>query len=266
MIDILQNQIKDFPSREEKINHLREFLQILNLKIIYDLGYFKNLSFVGGTALRILFDLRRFSEDLDFSLTSRKNYDFEVFIQKMHSQLSNYGLAVELKKQAKKTVANLDVKFTDILFDLGLSPLKEEKLFIKVEIDTNPPNGAEIDISLVNKTYIFTVAHYDIPSLFATKIHACFYRKYIKGRDFYDLIWYLGKKVKPNFELLNNAIVQTHGQREPVNEGNYKQFLKEQLARIDFSQARRDVERFLEDKKELDLLNRDLILRLIDSA
>lgn len=95
MLDILKKQIAGFRSREDKINHLREFLQILILKIIYDTGYFRNLSFVGGTALRILYDLRRFSEDLDFSLFQKSHYDFRVFGKTLYQQLKNYGLEMD---------------------------------------------------------------------------------------------------------------------------------------------------------------------------
>lgn len=266
MLEIFQKQIKDFPTTEEKVNHLREFLQILILKIIYDVGFFKNLSFVGGTALRILYETKRFSEDLDFSLTNKKSYGFEAFSNKLENQLKNYSLEVDARKQDKNIVQSLDLKFKNILFALGLSSMKEKKLFIKIEIDANPPQGAGTEISLVNKSYVFTVAHYDLPSLYATKIHACFFRKYVKGRDFYDLIWYLGKRIEPNFVLLNNAIHQTHGQREMITENNFNQFLKEELSRIDFGAVRKDVKRFLEDKGELRLLDKKIILGLVNKG
>jgi len=107
---------------------------------------------------------------------------------------------------------------------------------------------------------VFTVTHNDIPSLFATKLHACFFRGFIKGRDFYDLLWYLGKKIKPNFDLLNNAIQQTHPGRTPVTESNFKEFLENELGRIDLRKAQQDVARFLEDKQELKLIDRETFL------
>jgi len=263
MLEILKQQLKDIPTVEEKTNSLREFLQILVLKIIYDLGLFKNLSFVGGTALRILYDLRRFSEDLDFSLTNTEKYDFAGFTNSLDQQLSNYGLQVETRTEDKKVIQNIDIKFKGLLAQLSLSGHKSERLFIKVEIDTNPPQGANLELSLVNKTYIFTVSHYDLPSLYATKLHACFFRKYVKGRDFYDLVWYLGKRIKPNFELLNNAIAQTESKKSPVTEANFSEFLRSQLSAIDFTVVRKDVDRFLEDKTELRLLDKDLIMQLV---
>jgi predicted nucleotidyltransferase component of viral defense system len=264
MIEILRKEIDKFHSREEKINHLREFLQILILKIIYDTGFMANLVFTGGTALRILFDLRRFSEDLDFSLVHRKNYDFVDFSRTLKDRLSQYGLLVETKKKTEKYVQKVDVRFIEILFKLSLSSMHSENLLIRIEIDTNPPAGGRTEISTVNKTFIFQVVHFDIPSLFATKIHACFYRKYTKGRDFYDLLWYLTKKAEPNFRLLNNAIRQTQGDKVPaVSKDNLGTFLRDKLKKVDFKTVRKDVERFLEDKNEVALLNRETFLDLV---
>lgn len=260
MLDVLKKQVAGFPSREEKLNYLREFLQILILKIIGDTGYFRNLSFVGGTALRILYDLRRFSEDLDFSLFEKSHYDFQQLGDRLQQQMRNYGLEADFKMQQKNAVQNIEIRVTNILLPLGLSSHKGEKLFIKLEIDSNPPAGARTEISLVSRTYVFTVTHYDIPSLFATKLHACFFRGFVKGRDFYDLLWYLGKRIKPNFDLLNNAIRQTHPERGPVTESNFKEFLENELSKIDFKKAQQDVARFLEDKAELKLIDREVFL------
>jgi len=155
------------------------------------------------------------------------------------------------------------LRFKDVLFNLGLSNLKEQKLSIGLEIDTCPPKGWNTDISLISKSFVFTVTHYDLPSLYTTKLHACFFRKYVKGRDFYDLVWYLGKGILPNFLLLNNAIAQAEGRRAVVTEENFKKFLLEKLENIDFAKVRKDVERFLVDKKELKLLDGQLIKQLL---
>ncbi len=263
MLDTIKKHLNDKMSIEEKTHLVREDLQIIILKILYDLGMFKAMAFVGGTALRILFDLRRFSEDLDFSITQDKSYDFNKLSQDLQYQLEKYGLDVDIKENDQKTVQNIMLRFKDILSSLGLSPLKSQKLSVRLEIDTNPPAGWKTDISLINKMYTFTVVHYDAPSLYASKLCACFFRKYVKGRDFYDLVWYLGKKIMPNFELLNNAIRQIDSHVTMVTEQNFKEFLKTQLAKIDFSNVRRDVERFLVDKEELKLLDKDLIMQLI---
>lgn len=266
MFDVLRAQFTPAMSMEEKLNRGREFLQIMALKTIYDKGWFASLAFVGGTALRVLYGLRRFSEDLDFSCIRKEGYD----IKKIASQLSHEfllnGLALDVRLKMDKTVQCMYLKFPRLLYDLGLSVHRDEKFMIKLEVDTNPPIGGKIERTLVNKTYIFSITHFDLASMYAGKLCACFYRKYIKGRDFYDFIWYLTKKTKPNYIVLNNAIMQIQGKSPGLSEQNIKEFLLEKIQIVDFDQVVKDVERFLEDKSELKLFERDLIKHSIEAV
>ena len=259
MIEIFQERLSPDMDEQEKLNRVRELLQIIALKIMYEKNTLGRLAFVGGTALRILFDLRRFSEDLDFSLYEREGFDFREMTQELVSGFQLYGLKADIKIKDSKTVHCAYLRFGKLLRELGLSPLADQKVTIRLEVDTNPPAGAAVVKSMVNKTYMFYVAHHDLPSLFAGKLSACFFRKFVKGRDFYDLIWYLGRKVKPNYELLNNAIQQTQGVSPQLDEHKIKDFLIENLERIDLEQAARDVERFLEDRSELKLFDKGLL-------
>ena len=263
LLDLIKESLNDRMSQEEKMHLVREELQILILKILFDVGAFKNLAFVGGTALRIIFGLRRFSEDLDFSLIQKRGYNLDKLAKTVQYQLQKYGFDIDIKKNDRKNVQILMVKFKDVLFTLGLSNLKQQKLSIGLEIDTYPPEGWNTEVSLITRRFIFTVTHYDLPSLYATKLHACFFRKYVKGRDFYDFVWYLGKGILPNFTLLNNAISQTEGRKAGVSRENFKEFLLEKLKKVDFSKVRGDVERFLIDKEELKLLDERLIKQVI---
>lgn len=255
MIDLLKQQFASETTREGKVNRVREFLQIAALKIMYDKDHFKNLAFVGGTALRILYDLKRFSEDMDFSLIDRRGYSFSNMNSEIKSGLELYGLDVEARVKEEKTVQSSFLKFPRLLKSLGLSRLDSEKLSIKFEVDSNPPAGWKIERTIVNKFYLMNLTHFNTPSLYATKLHACFFRKYIKGRDFYDLAWYIGRKVIPNFTLLNNAIAQTKGKSPGISGKNFNEFLIGELKKIDFKAAKRDVERFLEDKNDLKLID-----------
>jgi len=265
MLDIIKSHLNEEMGREEKIHLVKEDLHLIILKTIYDIGMFGHLAFVGGTALRILFDLRRFSEDLDFSLIRGKGYNFIKFSRAIEYQLKKYGFDVDVKKNDLRIVQRILVRFKNILMILGLSDMREQKLSVGIEIDARPPKGWETDISLISKMFVFTVTHYDIASLYATKIHACFFRKYVKGRDFYDLVWYLGKKILPNLILLNNAIAQTESKKIVVTETNFREFLLEKMIKVDFAKVRKDVERFLVDKGELKLLNKELIKELLST-
>jgi len=265
MYEILKKQYDENMPLEFKIAHLREFLQILILKIIYDKGYFKNITFTGGTALRIIYNIRRFSEEIDFSLTKKRNFNFNKFLSDLEYELKQYGLDVEMNKKDEKTAKSIMIKFKKILFKLGLSQSKEQKLSVKLEIDTKPPSGWNLQMSLISKTFIFTVTHFDLPSLYATKLHACFFRKYTKGRDIYDLLWYLGQNIQPNFKLLNNAIKQTEKKIYRITQSNFKDFLLDMIERIDFTKAKKDVERFLIDKLELKLFNKNIMRKIIEN-
>lgn len=266
MIDVLKQQFTPEMPQEEKLNRTRELLQIMALKALYDHNAFENIAFVGGTALRILYNLRRFSEDLDFSLTNAKGYDFKELNAHLVRYFKLNGLEMESKPKVENTVHSAFLKFGGLMKELGLSGHKEQALSIKLEVDTNPPQGGETTSTLINKTYLFNVRHFDLPSMYATKLHACFYRRYTKGRDFYDFIWYLGRRTEPNFVLLNNAIKQTEGKNPALSEKNFKDFLLSGLGKVDLRAARTDVERFLEDKSELKLFDQKSMESAINSA
>ncbi len=266
MIEVIKQQFKPGMSENDRLNSTREFLQILCLKIMSEQRIFDHCAFVGGTSLRVLFDLRRFSEDLDFSLIEQRGYDFKQINEKIIKSFHLYGLPVETKVRMEGNIHNLMMKFSGLLKDLGLSGLPGQKLSIKLEVDINPPAGWQIKNTVVNKLYMFNIAHYDLPSLYAGKLHACLFRKFTKGRDCYDFVWYMGRKIKPNFLFLNNAIQQTQHVNLEINEENFKKFLLEYIQRLDFDAVKKDVERFLEDKNELNIFNPKFIVDTIDSV
>ncbi|HBB67223.1 MAG TPA: hypothetical protein DCZ93_07970 [Elusimicrobia bacterium] len=266
MIEVLKQQFTAAMPAEEKLNRTREFLQVMALKNLSDRNAFENLAFVGGTALRILYDMRRFSEDLDFSLVLAKGYDFKEINSGLvrHFKLNN--LEAESKPKVEKTVHSTFLKFPGVLKELGLGAFEAQKLSIKLEVNSNPPKGWKLADTTLNKTYIFSVRHFDLPSMLATKIHACFFRKYTKGRDFYDLVWYLGRKVSPNIELLNNAIQQTEGKKPGITRATLKDFMLGKLGKIDFNVAVEDVRRFIVDESELRVINKNSLSSLISEA
>ncbi len=267
MLELIRQQVQAEVDPEARLNKAREILQILALKILYDKDHFEQLVFTGGTALRILFDLHRFSEDLDFSLVHGRSFDWSRCVRDLEKGYADRGLSVETSTDAQgtKAVQGVMLKFKRIHKALGIAAPKDQKLSIKIEVDTHPPEGGRVVRTVINKTYLFTVTHFDISSLFATKLHAVFFRKYTKGRDVYDLIWYLSKKVKPNLALLNNAIEQTQGKVPHLNERTLKAYLLSRIESIDLVLARKDVERFLIDQAELKLFDRDVLKGLVSS-
>lgn len=264
MIDLMEKRIAKYSTYEEKFNSLREFCQLLTLKTLDELGGFKHIAFVGGTALRILYDLNRFSEDLDFCLIGKENYSFLDLMTAIEKSLQLYNLDITIKSKERTGVASAFIKFNSVLNDLNLSPYKDKRLMIKFEVDQRPPREYHTQLSVINDEFLIGINHFDLASLFAGKLHAVLCSKYTKGRDFYDLVWYLSKRVVPNFEFLNNAIMQTENEDRNITVENFANILQDKIATTNFDQVKSDVLPFLRDQSELRFFNKayfDALLR-----
>lgn len=249
-----------------KFNLMREYLQFYILKIMQDEGMFRETAFLGGTALRFLHGLPRYSEDLDFSNTGKPAYIFTALLKKIKGELSLSGYNVEALPAKEKTVNGAFIKFAGLMHEAGISPLKSHKLSIKIEIDTNPPAGATLQTKVVNKFFPVTFLSYDLSSLFAGKFHALLSRKYTKGRDYFDLGWYLSrwKDILPNFILLENALKQTGWNKDFPTQDTWKNFLGEVIQKTDWKTVKQDTERFLEKASDLDVFTKENLLLLLE--
>jgi len=267
MKDILAAKLARLGSNEEKYNAAREFLQELILQIIDRQGYFAHLAFVGGTALRILYDLPRFSEDLDFCLVKKSGFRFARLLAVLKRELSLNGFEVEAAAdQKEKNVLGEFIRFKGLLFELGLTGHKNEKLFIKLEIDARPPGGYRTEVVMVNKSFLYKVQSYDLASLFAAKLHAFLFRKYSKGRDYYDLLWFLARKTPVNYELLSAAAEQTEGGKFQLDAAGLKLRLIEKIDRTNFPRVAGDAAIFMERRQEEEYLTRDHFLAAVEKA
>jgi predicted nucleotidyltransferase component of viral defense system len=222
--------------------------------------------FTGGTALRFVYRIKRFSEGIDFSLSARgKQIDFNEMMRDIAREFKQAGYALEIKTKTGSTVKSALLKFSGILFETGLSPLKDEKFSIKVEIDSRPPEGGIEAHTMVNAPFMFYIQHYNLESLFSGKVHALLCRKYTKGRDWYDLMWYLSKfkDIEPNYTMLNNAMAQTFKEPPQFTRENWKAEIKKTVATLDWEKVRGDVGRFLEYQSELNLLVPETFINLL---
>lgn len=265
MFEIMAEKLKNIEGNANKYNYLREYLQLLILRILDEKGYFRQLAFVGGTALRILYDLRRFSEDLDFSLVSKKDYQFSEIMTALQRSLEKQNFDVDITSKTEKTVASAFIKFNQLLYQLNLSPHKEKKISVKFEVDQHPPLGYKTELSLFNKEFLFSINHYDLPSLYASKLHAVLCRRYTKGRDYYDLLWYFGHRIEPNYLLLERAIEQTEHKKLVLDKKNLHALLENHLEKVDFSKIKKDIEPFLEDHQELRYFTKDFFVKAISA-
>ena len=166
-----------------RLNVLREYAQASVLRSLHESEAFRALSFVGGTALRFLYDLPRFSEDLDFSVETLSEYAPEAWLVKLRRDLSFAGFDAVATWNDRKAVHVGWVRIADLLQEAGLAPLAEQKLSVKLEIDTRPPSGADTLTRVVNRHLLVAFRHHDLPSLMAGKVHAPLTRRYPKGRD-----------------------------------------------------------------------------------
>ena len=250
----------------EARNLAREYLQALILQSLQRTGAMTVLAFHGGTALRFLFSLPRFSEDLDFALEGNSNnYDFRAYLQSIRKDLEAQGYIITLRANDGKTVHNAFVRFPNLLFDLGLSPHQDEVLAVKLEVDTNPPAGARLTTSLVRRHVLLNVQHHDQSSLLAGKLHAILQRPYFKGRDLYDLMWYLSdrKWPAPNLDLLNNALKQTGWTGETMSTNNWREVVGKKIGSTSWEQVVGDVRPFIASPNDLELLTRENLLNLL---
>ena len=248
-----------------KLNTMREYLQAYILRVMHDEGVFRSAAFLGGTALRFLYDLPRFSEDLDFSSAGKQTFSFQALLKKIISELSSAGYDVSATYNDRKTVNSSFIKFSNLMFEAGISPLKSQKFSIKVEIDSNPPKGAVFTTQIVNKFFPISFLSYNIESLLAGKLHALLSRKYTKGRDYFDLGWYLSKwkGIEPNFIFLKNGLKQTGWNRDFPGESNWRDLICEVVEKADWKKIEQDVGPFLENPSDLNIFTKENILHLL---
>ncbi|MFH1441415.1 MAG: nucleotidyl transferase AbiEii/AbiGii toxin family protein [Candidatus Omnitrophota bacterium] len=248
-----------------KLNVMREYLQAYILKIMRDEGLFRYAAFLGGTALRFLYGLPRFSEDLDFSLVKSGEYNFSSLMQRIKEELLLAGYDVSLTYSDDKNVHSAFVRFIGLMYEAGISPLKSQKFSIKVEIDTLPPKGEVLTTEIVNKYFPVAFLSYDLPSLLSGKLHALLSRKYTKGRDFFDLGWYLSrwKGISPNITLLHNALKQTGWKKELLDEKNWRDFIYDVVKKADWKKVTEDAQNFLENPSDMNIFSQGNMLKLI---
>ena len=266
MLEMLEQLISKFSNNIDKYNFLREYFQLLVLKILDEQGFFREITFLGGTALRILYDLERFSEDLDFNVIDSKNFDFTAMLNKIQKELQLMGMDVVIMVKDRPTVAIAHIKFNSILYHFGISQLPDQKLMVKFEVDKNPPLGFTTETSLINKSFLININHLDQSSLFAGKLLAIFCRKYAKGRDYYDLLWFLTRKTKLNLTYLNAGLSQKNFFNTHLALADVKIFLIKKIETLDFSMILKDVSPFLLDFKQARFFEKQVFLSAINAA
>lgn len=248
-------------------NAIFEVNQQIILAGLYNGGFFDKAAFYGGTCLRIFYGLKRFSEDLDFSLLCPdENFDFSRYFQPIIDAFALVGRSVDITKKDKKSFGNVESAFlkdnTDV-FDISFQTDKSIK--IKIEVDTCPPMKFQTEQKLLLQPQAFMTRCFTLPDLFAGKMHALVYRAWknrVKGRDWYDFVWYVSNNVPLDFEHLAERAREFNG--EELDKASFLVKLKERLATADISQVKSDVLPFIRAPRELDLWSNDFFLQVAD--
>ena len=266
MKEYLAELVRTAPTPAQGRNVAREYLQARILGCLQRAGAMVPLAFHGGAALRFLYASPRYSEDLDFALEqARPQYDLRAYLRAIRQDLAAEGYGVELKVNDRKVVHSVFVRFAGLLYDLELSPQRDEVLAVKIEVDTHPPAGAVLARTIVRRYVMLHLQHHDRASMLAGKLHAILQRPYPKGRDIFDLMWYLGdpRWPAPNLTLLNNALQQTGWPGAHLTETNWRAVVGERLQALDWRQVADDVRPFLEPGTDPDLLTRENLMRVL---
>ncbi len=269
MKDYLAELVRAAASPAQGRNVMREYLQARILAALQRAGAMIPLAFHGGTALRFLYSSARYSEDLDFALEKDKSrYDFTGYLEAIRTELRPEGYALQFKVRDNGVVHNAFVSFPGLLHEQGLSAHPGEAVAVKVEVDTNPPAGAVLATSIVRRHVTLQLQHHDPASLLAGKLHALLQRPYVKGRDLYDLLWYLSDPnwPEPNLTLLNNALRQTRRQGRPSVEGSWREAVRKRLETVMWKRVVDDARPFLEPNADLNLLTRENLARLLQTG
>jgi predicted nucleotidyltransferase component of viral defense system len=254
---------------EDKQNALHEIMQEISLAALYRSGFFDKAAFYGGTCLRIFHQLPRFSEDLDFSLMEKdETFSLDQYMDAIKDEFRFYGREVEIIKKTKSVKTNIESAFlkdnTEI-YDIAFQT--EKAIKIKVEVDKNPPLLFETEQNLLLLPYSFMVRCFSIPNLFAGKMHAFLFRAWnnrVKGRDWYDIEWYVRHNYPLHFEHLKERCVQSgHVRREDFNREFLMGLLHKKVSESSIERVKEDVLPFIKNTKELSIWSTEYFLKLI---
>jgi predicted nucleotidyltransferase component of viral defense system len=249
------------------IHLVREYLQARILQSLQRAGAMQTLAFHGGTSLRFLYDIPRYSEDLDFALELHPEaYDFRAYLQQIRRDFSAEAYVVDIKVNEKRVVHKAFVRFRGLLYELGLSGHAEEVLAIKIEVDTNPPSYAGLMTTPLHKHVPLNLQHHDPSTLLAGKLSAILQRDYLKGRDIYDLWWYLNQPdwPDPNLEYLNQCLQQGGWVNDPLTPANWQTVVREQLIPLKWLLVMEDVGSFIIDLDGQTGFSKEKLLALLD--
>ncbi|OQY05884.1 MAG: hypothetical protein B6I20_00320 [Bacteroidetes bacterium 4572_117] len=276
----------DIGSENEILNALKEIFQEITLLGLYRGNFFSKAAFYGGTSLRILYGLNRFSEDLDFSLIEKdRSFNIEHYFKYIIDEFDALGVNVELRKKVKKekssniesaflkndtSIRTLDIK-TENLADILGSINYHKKIKIKIEVDTNPPLKFQTEAKTLLMPMTFNIVSMTLPNLFAGKMHAVLCRNWktrVKGRDWYDFEWYVKNNTRLNLEHLQERMIESGDfeQGKKLDKKRFIELMNNKIDTLNLTKAIEEVQPFIKDNKIFDFWSQDYFKLLTEKV
>jgi len=266
-------------NEEETLAAMREIMQEIALAALSRTDFFKKAAFYGGTALRIFHGLDRYSEDLDFSLLETDpSFSLTPYFSAITDEFEALGIRVSIREKDKRVKTPIESAFLksetlwqelvleDVIVQHGISSNKSVK--IKIEIDRVPPWGFETEEKLLIKPFSFYVNCFSLPSLFAGKLHALLFRKWknrVKGRDWYDMEWYIRKGIPLNVPHFFVRATETNDWLETtISKEQILELLKEKINSVSFDAVKDDVRKFIRTDDQLKIWNANYFNDLVE--
>ncbi len=248
-------------------NAEQEVMQRIALAGLYQGGFFKHAAFYGGTCLRLFHDLPRYSEDMDFTLTEKRDdIHIENYFQAIVDEFHHDGMEVDIVKKDKKMFGRVESAFlkeNTEAYDIKFQTKKTVK--VKIELDTDPPLGFGTEQKLMMRPMSFMTRCVTLPDLYAGKLHALLYRAWahrIKGRDWFDFEWYVRYNIPLDFNHLQARILEFNG--EELSKETFLERLRDKLATTDIDLVKTDVKNYITDASILDIWSNDYFVSLVD--
>ncbi|MDY0138090.1 MAG: nucleotidyl transferase AbiEii/AbiGii toxin family protein [Candidatus Izemoplasmatales bacterium] len=272
-MNIIEQMLKKYDpqSETELINALKEIFQEITLLGLYRGGFFDKAAFYGGTSLRILYGLERFSEDLDFSLLEKnKDFDIEKYFPSVVSEFEALGIEISLNKKNKSSDTNIESAF--LKNDTSIHTLNIEakglenihsgrKIKIKLEVDTNPPLKFQTESKTLLLPMTFNVRTMTLPNLYAGKMHALLFRSWktrVKGRDWFDFEWYVKNNTPLNLEHLCQRMKESGNfDKDILTKEEFTELLNNKIDTLDIEQAINEVRGFVKDVRVFDFWSKE---------
>ncbi|MFW6327104.1 MAG: nucleotidyl transferase AbiEii/AbiGii toxin family protein [Bacteroidota bacterium] len=257
-------------TRDDERNAIHEIMQEVTLAAMYREGFFNHAAFYGGTCLRVFHGIKRFLEDMDFSLLRNdESFTLESYFDSIIKEFAAIGRRVDIEKKDKKHFSAIESAFlkdnTEV-YDLAFKTEKTVK--VKIEIDKNPPLHFDTEHRLLLLPFSFMTRCFSIPCLYAGKMHAFLFRKWknrVKGRDWYDFEWYVRNNHPLDFNHLKERALQSGNiNNTAFTREIFISLLKDRIRKTNIEMVKADVLPFIEDPDTLSIWSSDYFMQLTD--